>query len=111
MAFTVITFMFIVTIFLLDAIDFHSPVKLGQVMHLSARATFTSSRSMEIEVVVDAKDFISGKKENTHTHLQLKVLLFLFSCLRILFSLYRSCYGALNNMVSMRHNCWINCQE
>ena len=70
MAFTVgtITFMFIVTIFLLDAIDFHSPVKLGQVMHLSARATFTSSRSMEIEVVVDAKDFISGKKENTHTH-------------------------------------------
>lgn len=70
MAFTVgtITFMFIVTIFLLDAIDFHSPVKLGQVMHLSARATFTSSRSMEIEVVVDAKDFISGKKEKKKTH-------------------------------------------
>lgn len=45
----------------IDAIDFHSPVKLGQVMHLSARATFTSSRSMEIEVVVDAKDFISDK--------------------------------------------------
>lgn len=91
MAFTVgtITFMFIVTIFLLDAIDFHSPVKLGQVMHLSARATFTSSRSMEIEVVVDAKDFISGKKENTHTHthLQLEVMLFLFSCVRILFSI------------------------
>ena len=31
-------------------------------MHLSARATFTSSRSMEIEVVVDAKDYITGKK-------------------------------------------------
>lgn len=82
MAFTVgtITFMFIVTIFLLDAIDFHSPVKLGQVMHLSARATFTSSRSMEIEVVVDAKDFISGKKEkkeNTHTYI-LKSCFFCF---------------------------------
>ena len=81
MAFTVgtITFMLIVTIFLLDAIDFHSPVKLGQVMHLSARATFTSSRSMEIEVVVDAKDYISGekkKRKHLHTHLQLECYAF-----------------------------------
>lgn len=59
-------------IFLLDAIDFHSPVKLGQVMHLSARATFTSSRSMEIEVVVDAKDYISGKKTKSKTKKQNK---------------------------------------
>ena len=50
-------------LFLIDAIDFHSPVKLGHVMHLSARATFTSKRSMEIEVVVDARDYISGKKK------------------------------------------------
>lgn len=43
-----------------DAIDFHAPVKLGHVIHLAGRATFTSSRSMEIEVVVDSKDYVSG---------------------------------------------------
>ena len=106
-------------IFLLDAIDFHSPVKLGQVMHLSARATFTSSRSMEIEVVVDAKDYISGKKtksEKKKTNKKkpgysLESCFLGFSCLCISFSFYRPCYGALNNMVSMRDLCWINCCE
>ena len=47
-------------IYTTDAIDFHAPVKLGHIMHLTARATFTSSRSMEIEVVVDAKDYVAG---------------------------------------------------
>ena len=28
--------------------------------YLAGRATFTSSRSMEIEVVVDSKDYVSG---------------------------------------------------
>ena len=46
--------------FILDAIDFHAPVKLGHILHLTGRATFTSSRSMEIEVVVDAKDYVAG---------------------------------------------------
>lgn len=45
----------------IDAIDFHAPVKLGHVLHLSGRATFTSSKSMEIEVLVDAKDYIADK--------------------------------------------------
>ena len=44
-----------------DAIDFHAPVKLGHVIHLAGRATFTSSRSMEIEVIVDSKDYVSGR--------------------------------------------------
>ncbi|KAJ7370309.1 Cytosolic acyl coenzyme A thioester hydrolase [Desmophyllum pertusum] len=41
----------------IDAIDFHAPVKLSHIIHLTGRPTFTSSRSMEIEVVVDAKDY------------------------------------------------------
>ena len=44
-------------------IDFHAPVKLGHVIHLTGRATFTSSHSMEIEVVVDAKDYVAGIDE------------------------------------------------
>ena len=35
-------------------------MKLGHVIHLTGRATFTSSHSMEIEVVVDAKDYVAG---------------------------------------------------
>ena len=47
-------------IFTSDAIDFHAPVKLGHIVHLTGRATFTSTKSMEIEVVVHAKDYRSG---------------------------------------------------
>ena len=47
--------------FAIDAIDFHNPVKLGHIIHICGWATFTSSRSMEIEVIVDAKDYFSGK--------------------------------------------------
>lgn len=43
-----------------DAIDFHAPVKLGHIIHLTGRVTFTSKKSMEIEVVVDAKDYLAG---------------------------------------------------
>jgi len=45
----------------IDAIDFHAPVKLGHIIHLTGRATFTSSKSMEIEVFVDAKDYVADK--------------------------------------------------
>ncbi|PFX14919.1 cytosolic acyl coenzyme A thioester hydrolase-like [Stylophora pistillata] len=41
----------------IDAIDFHAPVKLGHIIHITGRATFTSAKSMEIEVVVHAKDY------------------------------------------------------
>jgi len=49
-----------------DAIDFHAPVKLGHIIHLTGRATFTSSKSMEIEVFVDAKDYVAGMNSFVH---------------------------------------------
>ena len=52
---------FLIIIVITDAIDFHAPVKLGHIIHLTGRVTFTSSRSMEIEVIVDAKDYLAGK--------------------------------------------------
>lgn len=52
---------FSITVFvILDAIDFHAPVKLGHIIHITGRATFTSAKSMEIEVVVYAKDYHTG---------------------------------------------------
>ena len=54
---TLLIFIIVIT----DAIDFHAPVKLGHIIHLTGRVTFTSNKSMEIEVVVDAKDYLAGK--------------------------------------------------
>ena len=51
-----------------DAIDFHAPVKLGHIIHLTGRVTFTSNKSMEIEVVVDAKDYLAGKEISRPLH-------------------------------------------
>ena len=52
---------FSITVFVIpDAIDFHAPVKLGHIIHITGRATFTSAKSMEIEVVVYAKDYHTG---------------------------------------------------
>ena len=44
----------------LDAIDFHNPVKLGEVMTITGRITFTSNKSMEIEVVADVENLLEG---------------------------------------------------
>eukprot|EP00794_Sanderia_malayensis_P015018 gene15018-16568_t len=45
----------------IEAVDFHAPVKLGYVMTFTGRLVFTSYRSMEIEVFVDAEDVREGK--------------------------------------------------
>ena len=44
-----------------ESLDFHVPVKLGHVMTFTGRMVFTSNRSMEIEVFVDAEDVVKGK--------------------------------------------------
>ncbi|XP_077998367.1 putative cytosolic acyl coenzyme A thioester hydrolase-like [Glandiceps talaboti] len=45
----------------LDATDFHVPVKKGSVLFLTGRATFTSAKSMEIEVLVDVEYVFGGQ--------------------------------------------------
>lgn len=39
----------------MDATNFHKPITKGCVMHLKSRPTFTSNKSLEIEVVVDVE--------------------------------------------------------
>ncbi|EDO37848.1 predicted protein [Nematostella vectensis] len=44
----------------IDAIDFHKFVKVGHIINMNGFVTFTSSRSMEIEVILDAQDLMTG---------------------------------------------------
>ena len=46
----------------LEAINFSEPVRKGELVHVTAFATFTSSRSLEIEVIVDAENVLTGVK-------------------------------------------------
>ncbi|XP_070562177.1 cytosolic acyl coenzyme A thioester hydrolase-like [Ptychodera flava] len=45
----------------LDATNFHKPVQKGSVLYLTGRATFTSAKSMEIEVIVDVEQVFGGQ--------------------------------------------------
>lgn len=45
-----------------DAINFHRKIKKGCVVTVTGRLTFTSNRSMEIEVLVDAASLIEKEK-------------------------------------------------
>ncbi|XP_078619180.1 cytosolic acyl coenzyme A thioester hydrolase-like [Branchiostoma floridae x Branchiostoma japonicum] len=44
----------------IEATNFHRPVPKGSLMHLMGRITFTSGRTMEIEVVVDLEKMTNG---------------------------------------------------
>ncbi|NWZ22952.1 BACH hydrolase, partial [Asarcornis scutulata] len=46
-----------------DAINFHEKIKKGSVITISGRMTFTSNKSMEIEVFVDADPFVDEPQE------------------------------------------------
>ncbi|KAM6435585.1 cytosolic acyl coenzyme A thioester hydrolase isoform 2-T2 [Liasis olivaceus] len=46
-----------------DAINFHEKIKKGSVITISGRMTFTSNKSMEIEVFVDADRFVGEPQE------------------------------------------------
>lgn len=46
----------------IDAINFHHPMKLANVVTISSRVTFTSAKSMEIEVIVLTEDLRTATK-------------------------------------------------
>lgn len=48
----------------IDAIDFHKPVRLGEIMTITGRMTFTSDKSMEIKVVADIENLLDGRVLN-----------------------------------------------
>ncbi|EDV23232.1 Cytosolic acyl coenzyme A thioester hydrolase [Trichoplax sp. H2] len=46
----------------IDAINFHHPMRQSNVITISGRVTFTSAKSMEVEVIVITEDLSTGKK-------------------------------------------------
>ncbi len=51
----------------IDAIDFHSPIRNGEVVFVSARMLFTSGKSMEVEVTTEAEGIKPGSRRITNT--------------------------------------------
>ena len=51
----------------IDSMVFRSPIKLGDVVQLTAAVTNVGTTSMEVEVQVQAEDPISGKRTQTNT--------------------------------------------
>ena len=45
----------------IDAMNFESPIYLGNIARFYAHPTFTSSRSLEVAVYVEAEDLMTGK--------------------------------------------------
>ncbi len=44
----------------IDSVDFHRPVRNGNLLRTSSRPCFASSKSLEIEVLVEAEDLATG---------------------------------------------------
>lgn len=51
----------------MDSMTFEAPVHIGDLLHLVARLTWTGRTSMEVEVVVEAEDVMTGVRRRTST--------------------------------------------
>ena len=51
----------------IDAIDFHGPIMNGEVVFVTSRMVFTSTKSMEIEVTTEAEGLDVGSRRVTNT--------------------------------------------
>lgn len=51
----------------MDALDFHSPIKMGHLAVFQSCVTFVSRTSMEVKVVVFSEDPLTGKRVQTST--------------------------------------------
>jgi uncharacterized protein (TIGR00369 family) len=51
----------------MDSMTFEAPVHIGDLVHLTARLTWTGRTSMEIEVVVEAENILAGARRRTST--------------------------------------------
>ncbi len=49
----------------MDSVEFHSPVKVGNILNLTARLNATFRTSMEVEVEVHAEDPLTGRRTLT----------------------------------------------
>lgn len=51
----------------MDDLSFEAPIRMGQLAHLSARVTYTSNTSIEVQVDVEAEDLNTGSRRRTST--------------------------------------------
>ncbi len=51
----------------IDQMEFHQPIRIGDLVILDAEVTYTGHTSMEVEVHVVAENPISGVRTNTNT--------------------------------------------
>jgi acyl-CoA hydrolase len=47
---------------MVEGINFHNPVRVGDLVLLHAKITFTSRSSMEIRIDVEAENLLTGKR-------------------------------------------------
>ena len=50
-----------------DSMEFHLPVRVGQLLKCNARVTWTGRTSIEVQVEVEAEDLIAGKMTLTNS--------------------------------------------
>ncbi len=51
----------------IDSMDFRNPIKIGDLVILTAELTYTGRTSMEVEVQVQAENPFSGERTHTNT--------------------------------------------
>lgn len=51
----------------IDRMTFRQPIKIGDLVTLTAQVTYTGKTSMEAEVLVEAENPVSGQKTHTNT--------------------------------------------
>jgi len=56
----------VVTVFI-DHMEFHQPIRIGDLVTLTAEVTFAGHTSMEAEITVTAEDPTTGKQVHTNT--------------------------------------------
>jgi uncharacterized protein (TIGR00369 family) len=56
----------VVTVFI-DQMEFHQPIRIGDLVTLTAEVTYTGNTSMEAEIKVTAEDPITGDQVHTNT--------------------------------------------
>ena len=50
-----------------DSMAFHEPVRVGQLLRLRGRITYVGRSSMEVEVIVQAEDLLTGEISHTNS--------------------------------------------
>ncbi len=50
-----------------DSMAFHQPVRVGQLLRLRGRITYVGRSSMEVEVIVEAEDLLTGGIAHTNS--------------------------------------------